>query len=553
MCPRIVCSLLIALALPAHAQSLPSFFNSNDVERYLPTPNLPVDAYRPDAPAAVIESPPAEQGLFMSTEIAVSGVRIEGGTVYELEALAPVFQPVIGKTVALSELIELTRSITQRYVTDGYPLSYAFMPEQRFTDGVVRVVLVEGYVADYEIEGDVGPVSDKIRAFADKIRGERPLTKRTFARYSSLLNTLPGVTVVAEVPPPGTTDGATRMLLKAQRKTFTSSMNLATSSRDGAQAFFTLSSQARTSLAEQISLSALVPPGEDKESYYRIDYSQLLGSEGLQLAASASRFRARLKDTIQLADGFELSQRRHNERFSLGAKYPLIAAPETWWSLGAQLYGVNDKALYELKGYDFDFDDPNNIRALGVETDWRSATARQMRVLSFGLYQGLNVLGAKTSVADKNFFRLRAYGLQSDRYGENWQGVISLSGFWSDDPLPQSEQAIYGGQNFARGYPTDQASGDTGWGAAYEFNYSLRRDSTWLRLLQPYVVADMARTGFNLPGLRGAKLSSFAAGLRLGDSRYYNVALEAAKPMSDKALDSRNRSVRYTFSFSYQL
>ena len=48
-------------------------------------------------------------------------------------------------------------------------------------------------------------------------------------------------------------------------------------------------------------------------------------------------------------------------------------------------------------------------------------------------------------------------------------------------------------------------------------------------------------------------LSSLAPGLRFGDARYYNISLEAAKPMSDIALDSFNRRPRYTLSFSYQL
>ena len=48
-------------------------------------------------------------------------------------------------------------------------------------------------------------------------------------------------------------------------------------------------------------------------------------------------------------------------------------------------------------------------------------------------------------------------------------------------------------------------------------------------------------------------LSSAAVGLRFGDAKYYNIALEAAKPMSDEALDSLNRQPRYTLSFSYQL
>ena len=74
-----------------------------------------------------------------------------------------------------------------------------------------------------------------------------------------------------------------------------------------------------------------------------------------------------------------------------------------------------------------------------------------------------------------------------------------------------------------------------------------------MRILQPYVVFDRAKTWFNVLPIRGNDLSSAAVGLRFGDSQYYNIALEAAKPLSDVALDSFDRRPRYTLSFSYQL
>ncbi|MNJ52733.1 hypothetical protein D3C77_480840 [compost metagenome] len=149
--------------------------------------------------------------------------------------------------------------------------------------------------------------------------------------------------------------------------------------------------------------------------------------------------------------------------------------------------------------------------------------------------------------------RLRLSGVQSDRFFDNWQGVASAALYWSGDSLPDSERAVFGGQSFGRGYPSDQASGDKGWGAAYEVNYSFKREGDWLKILQPYVVLDAARSWFNELEVRDSTLSSAALGVRFGDARYYNISLEAAKPMSDIALDSFNRRPRYTLSFSYQL
>ena len=53
--------LLLALAPYAGAETLPRFLNSNDSMQTLPTPILPVDAYRPAAPALELPKPAAAQ------------------------------------------------------------------------------------------------------------------------------------------------------------------------------------------------------------------------------------------------------------------------------------------------------------------------------------------------------------------------------------------------------------------------------------------------------------------------------------------------------------
>ena len=553
--------LCLVLTPYVSAEPLPRYLNSNDTMQTLPTPNLPVDAYRPQKPALQLPKPGTAQPqpLEMGTKLTIRKLQIEGGTIYPLKELGEAYQPLLGHEITLSQLIEATRSITQRYQADGYLLSYAFLPPQDFDQGLVRVVLVEGYIRDYHVDGDVGRVKGFIDELVDKLKAERPLTRKTFDRYATLMGRLPGVTLQAQVPPPGTTDGGSTMQITASRKPFTTSMSLTEGSRDSTQALFGVSSNSQTAMAEQLSLSGLFPPGNDKEHYYRIDYSQFLNAEGTQLSLYGARYRSDPGTNIATSDGFELKPHRENDRFSIGVTHPLIAAPSQWLSVGARLYGVDDNTDYEVVGYPLSITEKTNVRALAFEGDWRKSDAKQLRIVSAGLYQGINGLGAKSETSltsnhyDLDFFRLRLSGVQSDTFFDNWQGVASAALYWSDDSLADSERAVFGGQNFGRGYPDDQASGDKGWGVAYEVNYSFNRDGAWVKLLQPYVVLDRAKTWFNELPLRGSDMSSAAMGLRFGDKRYYNIALEVAKPMSDMALDSFNRRPRYTLSFSYQL
>ncbi|MGN7744032.1 ShlB/FhaC/HecB family hemolysin secretion/activation protein [Pseudomonas sp. 22526] len=549
--------LLVSLCSYVHAENLPSFLNSNETIRNLPVPNLPADAYRPTTPAPKLAPPtvPQAQPLMMGTTINVSTVQIEGGTLYPLNELAEIYKPLIGHASTLGQLIEATRQITRRYQQDGYLLSYAFLPQQSFDQGTVRVVLVEGYIKDYQLQGDIGPVSAYLDKLVAKLKAERPLTRKTFEHYTTLMSRIPGVTLQAQVPPPGTTDGAAYLIAQASRKPFTSSLSTTDDNRNGLQALLAVSSNSQTAMGEQVTLSGLFPPGDDHEHYYRLDYNQFLNDEGTQLSLYGTRYRADPGTNVQLTNGLELKPHRENDRYSIGLSHPVIAAPNELLILGSRLYAVNDKTRYQVVGYPQSVELKTNIRALAFEGDWRKANERQLRILSAGVYQGLDALGAKTNddLYDLDFFRVRLSGVQSDKFFDNWQGVLSAALYWSRDNLPDSERAVFGGQNFGRGYPDDQASGDKGWGAAYEVNYSFNRDGRWLRILQPYVVLDRSRTWFNELPVKDNSLSSAAVGLRFGDAKYYNISLEAAKPMSDEALDTHNRRPRYTLSFSYQL
>ncbi|MGN7442094.1 ShlB/FhaC/HecB family hemolysin secretion/activation protein [Pseudomonas lactis] len=553
--------LLLTLSAYAQAETLPSFLNSNDTVRTLPVPNLPADAYRPPtSKTQVPEAPPtAGQPLLMDTKVTIRKLQIEGGTVYPLAETAQVYAPLIGRETNLAQLIEATRGVTRRYQEDGYLLSYAFLPQQNFENGLVRVVLVEGYIKDYQQTGDIGSVSAYVDKLAQKLLAERPLTRKTFERYTTLMSRIPGLSVQAQVPPPGTTDGATHMQIQASRKPFTTSMSLVQKSRGGTQALLSATSNSQTSMGEQLSVSGLFPPGEDKEHYYRVDYNQFINAEGTQLALAAERYRADPNSSVQLDGGFELKPHQSIDRYSIGLSHPFIASPTESLTLGTRLYAVDQTTRYKLVGFPLSFDIESNLRALAFEGDWRKADAQRLRIISGGLYQGIDGLGAKArsdlgvAKPDLDFFRLRLSGVQSDKFFDNWQGVLSGALYWSDNTLPDSERVTFGGQNFGRGYPDDQGSGDKGWGVAYEVNYSFNRTGNWVKILQPYVVVDRAKSWFNDLPVKANDMSSAAVGLRFGDKKYYNIALEAAKPMSDIALDSFNRRPRYTLSFSYQL
>ena len=554
MRPLAVPLLLLPWAFLAHAESLPGFLDSHEYERRLPDTNLPVDTYRPASPNLRMPRPNAESQAWApaDTRMVLHKVRFEGGTVFPLSDLREHYQPLIGHSITLGELQQYTERLTERYRQDGYLLSYAYLPPQDVAEGRVNVVLVEGYIRDYRVEGDIGPAGGYLQQLLTQLEAERPLTRETLERYLGLAERLPGVSIEAELGMAQTADGAARLTVRAQRKPFSAAVTLAGSSRDDAQALLTATSNAQTRFAEQFKASLLLPPGDDQVHYQRLDYSQYLDAAGSQLLLSASRYRSDPGTRIRLDDGRDMTRERDSERYAVGLRQPVVVRPNEWMAVQGHLYAVSEHVEDQLDGEPSLRDYDTSVRALSFEGDWRKVEGGRLRIVSAGVYQGLDYLGARSDADyDLDFLRLRLSGLQSDTLAGNWQGVASGALYWSDDRLPDSERAGFGGQHFGRGYPRDQADGDKGWGVAYELNYSLRGNG--LALVQPYAAIDVAQAWHNRGPVDDAHLASAALGVRLGDGRYSNVALEVAKPLADVALDSLDRGPRLTLSLAFQL
>ncbi|MBO9550961.1 POTRA domain-containing protein [Pseudomonas sp.] len=534
------------------AEPLPVFLDGHEYERRLPSANLPIEAYRPLAPSLQLAPPSSvSDTLPVTTRFVLHKVRFEGGTVYPLSELREHYQPLIGREVSVGELQQFTERLTRRYQRDGYLLSLAYLPDQDFAEGRVHVVLVEGYVHDVRREGDIGPAGAYLDQLLERLRAERPLTQATLDRFIGLAQRIPGVTLQAALTQAEHSEGAAQLTVHALRKPFDAAATFSDGSRDGPQGLFKVTSNAQTRFAEQLTASVLLPPGDDHSHYQRLDYSQHLDAQGSQLLLSAARYRSEPRTPVPLEHGLQFSQRIESERYAIGLGQPVIVTADEWLAVTGHVYSVSehDEALSGGLGRNDTY-----VRALSFEGDWRKVEAGRLRMVSAGVYQGLDYLGARSDADyDMDFLRFRVAGLQSDPLFQRWQGVVSGALYWTDDRLPDSERAVFGGQNFGHGYPQDQAAGDKGWGVAYELNYSLQPDAGWVRLVQPYALLDAAQAWYNGGPFEDTRMRSAALGVRLGDGQYGNVALEVAKPLADVALDSMSREARLVINFSFRL
>ncbi|KVP16082.1 ShlB/FhaC/HecB family hemolysin secretion/activation protein [Burkholderia ubonensis] len=552
--------MLLAITAAAGAAQAQTRIAGNPVDS-LPQINAPKKG--PNVTVQVAPQAPQLQEL-LSRHLTPATFQVEGVKSVPFEEISRRFTPLVGKDITIGELIETANGVTKLYQDRGYALSFAFTPAQTFENGVVRVTVVEGYVADVKVTGKPGAMESKIRAIAAHITADRPLRRATFERYVNTFGLLPGVSVKANVPPPQSTDGATTLELNVERKPF----NIGTGidfNHPGVQGLITATENGLTSFGEQLSISALAPPGRDKQTYFAFSGAVPVGSSGLVTRLDASTYRGKPADNPGLPSYVQRTVK--NEKLGLSASYPLLLNNQRSLLGTVSGYASHNEDRYQNQLNGATLDNRTQVRVLQMQLDYTSVSPTQVRKLSVNVAKGFDILGASkaqdisvgnttTSVPSPislTFVRTGATFTQTNEWPFRIGTSVSLTGQYSPNSLPTSEQISFGAQRYALGYQPGETSGDSGWGMSLEVNRAFSPGWTYLKSITPYIAYDMARIYLHAGTPLPSRLSSVGIGVRLTDSRYYSLDLSVAKPVGDAPLESASRSPRVNASFSYQL
>ncbi|KVN30819.1 sugar transporter [Burkholderia pyrrocinia] len=552
--------MLLAVTAAAGAAHAQTRVAGNPLDA-LPQINAPKKG--PNVTVQVAPQAPQLQEL-LSRHLTPSTFQVEGVKSVPFEEISRRFTPLVGKDITIGELIETANGVTKLYQERGYALSFAFIPAQTFDNGVVRVTVVEGYVSDVKVTGKPGAMESKIRAIAAHITADRPLRRATFERYVNTFGLLPGVSVKANVPPPQTTDGATTLELNVDRKAFNISSGI-DFNHPGVQGLITATENGLTSFGEQLSISALVPPGRDKVTYVAFSGAVPVGSSGLVTRLDASTYRGKPTDNPGLPSYVERTVK--NEKLGLSASYPLLLNNQRSLLGTVSGYASHNEDRYQNQITGATLENRSQVRVLQMQLDYTSVSPKQVRKLSVNVAKGFDILGASKSQditvgntttslpspISLTFVRTGATYTQTNEWPFRIGTSVSLTGQYSPDSLPTSEQISFGAQRYALGYQPGETSGDSGWGTSLEVNRAFAPGWTYLKTITPYVAYDMARVYLHAGTPQPKRLSSVGIGVRLSDSRYYNLDLSVAKPVGDAPVESASRSPRVNAAFSYQL
>ena len=402
------------------------------------------------------------------------------------------------------------------------------MPAQRIRDGIVRIQVVEGYINEVIIDGEIAGRESLLEAFARKITASRPLRGDTLERYLLLADDLPGMTAKAVLTPSADQPGASDLVLFVEHKRIDHSYgfdNRGTRFVGPFQFSGRITVNSFLGLYEQTSARAIFATEPEELRFIQLIHSETLGSEGTKIIMAYNVTRSRPGFTLETQNA-----QSDNQELTFILSHPIIRSRSENFSIKGSF--IWKKNLTDFQNLAL-FDDRLRIVSAGVSYDVVDRF-RGVNLIEFEVSQGLDIFNASESGSNdgvdpelsrehgkSDFFKITANAsrLQSLAVvlpGLNLLGAVS--GQFSGSQLLSSEEFGFGGAEFGRAYDSSEIVGDHGAAGKIELQFGRSPVAEFVTDYQFYAFYDYGmvwRINASDLGTNG-KVSESAASAGLG-------------------------------------
>jgi hemolysin activation/secretion protein len=505
---------------------------TSPIERAVPVP--PPQAVPPLLPTPAPGAPEVPPG----PPVAIQSVVVQGATAYPESELKPYYAGLVGQSVPLAQVSSVLQQIQNKYRNDGYVLTVVRGAIEPGSGGsTLRIRVVEGFISDVKIDGDIGPAGVLVFNFLNKLTTIRPVNISDIERALLLAQDIPGVSVRAVLRPGTGEAGAVELVGQVGRKPFggyaqydNRGSNFAGPSEllVGAQA------NSFTSAGERTEVEIYDTPFTTEQLFGQGSIEGFVGSSGFKLRGYAGYGYSQ--------PGGVLSQVDFHSRLTLAGvsgSYPIIRTRPI--SLYVSLAFDTEQATTTTAGGGVGAREVDDLRVLRLsetldsqdQTFGTGLIGANTAILT--LHKGLDGIGATSDARPANrvdFFKLtgeitRVQNLFS--FGTNTVALkLSAGGQWTNDILPPTEEYLLGGTRYGRGFFAGEVIGDNALGTTAELQLNTALERPIPLGLQPYIFYDTGQTWDLAPGDINQKLESAGVGVRVTVTPQVSVDVEDA-------------------------
>lgn len=547
------CMAALATTLPGPA----------DINRLVPeqssTPPAPATKQPITIEASPLPGAPAPKGAD-KIQFVLRGVVFKHATVFTSQQLQELYAPYIGKVVKLDMAWQIANALTAKYRQQGYFLSRAFVPAQKFSQGTLTIEAVEGSIGEVTQSGEKVPDSPLIRQAIDAITAEKPIRLKTIERQLLLLNDLPGFSFQAVLAPAKQGDGSeARLILMVAKTKGVATLSLSNGGSRYIGPNETLAEWTGSLISlQQTDLSITEVPALS----YR---------DGKLFSANATQKITLLPTTIvDVTAGYsnadpgyllkpdQVTSQANNG--GIGISYRLIRQRDENLSarFGIDFHNSSTYIIQELLSHD-------HIRAAqwGVNYDTSDPWFGH-NYLDVEIRHGLPIFNSSRADdpflsrpdINPNFTKLQLNYTRLQAITQDWSSQMVITGQKASGALYSSEEFGYGGMAIGRAYDPSEISGDDGISGSIEVHYNGLPPSAQVTFT-PYAFYDIGKVWNLYPGTP-SQISGASAGPGVsfqapnGLSGNFYIGQPLTKPVETPLYSDGGKAPRYAFQVNYK-
>jgi hemolysin activation/secretion protein len=480
-------------------------------------------------------------------------IAIEGASAIPASALAETYAFYLGRDISTADLSAIAAGITDLYRRAGYHLSRVLIPPQDMRGGVLRVTVVEGFIAEAQIAG--GSEAFGLDLLLEPVRQERPARLATMERQLLLINERPGVKVVdttLDEIVPGS--GRFRLTIKAQSWRFYGAAgldNMGSVSSGPWQGSANLALNSLVLPGDSLSVSGSFVPGHPRELRYgRLAYELPLGSESWKFGIAASHSEIWPGDLRRY-----IRDRSTTDTVEARLSFaPILSQMQSLWLTGAVgLSRASERAFIGPLSAD-------RIGIASLTADYKLHLREpSWTYASVTVRKGLGLIDDQPDSADwlsrigasSHFTLINGALTHYENFTDQWSVKLAAGGQLASGPLLTSQQYALGGLSFGRGFDAGWMSGDDAIAGSAELRFDQSLTGLFAKSYQLFSFIEGGAARYRLPGGNlDQSFMSVGAGVRLFLTEDLNLTVGIAKPLVVNSPFEPHRGARLLFSLT---
>ncbi len=473
----------------AAAQLAPSQSGVTPSDRLFDVPALKPPESKPPALIQPRLKPPLNRQREIGTgpRVFVRKFNLRGNTVFDDDDLAIVTAPYENRAITNDELQELRHSLTLRYVNHGYITSGALIPDQKVVDGVIKILIVEGRLAEVLVEGNqqLRPdyISDRL-----KLGAGPPLNIHRLQQQIQIVLQDRNIEIINGALRPG--DQLGEVILEAKvkespRYDFTMNMdNQLSPSLGELRGVVQGSIRNLTGRGDSLSTEFSYAKGARN---FSVDYSIPVSARDTTLHFWFDRD----DFVVQEAPFDQLDIEGDTTTAGLEITHPFFRTPQHRLLVGIGVEYRESQTFLLGEGFAFapgvDPDGKSSITVVSFTQDWLDRSADQVIAARSNFRFGIDAFDATINKTgpDGEFFSWLGQFQWIRRLGDKGNQLHFRTHLQlTDKALLPLEQFTVGGMRCARGYRKNELVRDMGYCASLEVRIPVVRNETGGALLQ---------------------------------------------------------------------